>query len=79
MATFALEKQGLFARRCRGRDLSENAKKLNLPRSRGIRVSVFGISPVSKENLGLRPLKNGARMEIFAVYKENHTLGPKCC
>ena len=46
----------------------ENVKKSVLSRSAGIRVSVFGISPVYKENLGSRTLKNGLPMEIVTVY-----------
>ena len=43
------------------------------------RCAFSNISPVYKENLGSWTLENGLRLEMFAVYKENHTLGPKCC
>ena len=60
-------------------EFSENGKKWNPSRFQGIRVFILRISPVYKENVGSRTSKKDPPMRIIAVYKENHTLGPKCC
>ena len=68
-----------LARTFWSRHFLENVKKWNPSSSQGIRVSAFGISPVCKEKLSLRTLKNGPPEEIVAVCKEYYTWGPKCC
>ena len=65
-----------FTRSCRFvRVFSKTTKKRDPSGSREILVSIFGISPVYKENAGSRSLQKGFLMGVFPVYKENATLG----